>query len=166
MKKFLPIFIFAFFLSVIFVGSVLAQDTTPVTDDEVNAIAKQLFCPVCESTPLDVCPTEACRDWREQIRTMLSEGKSEDEILQYFTDQYGDKVRSTPPATGLNWLVYLLPPAVILIGAIVLFRSLKEWTRPKVAESTTGKKRSATPAKQTDQDDYVARFEEELKKRN
>jgi cytochrome c-type biogenesis protein CcmH len=165
MKNFLPIFIFAFFLSGIFAGRVLAQDTPPVTDDEVNAIAKQLFCPVCESTPLDVCPTEACRDWREQIRTMLSEGKSEDEILQYFTDQYGDKVRSTPPATGLNWLVYLLPPAVILMGAVVLFRSLKEWTRPKVAESTTGEKRSATPSNQTDQDDYVARFEEELKKR-
>lgn len=166
MKKFLPIFIFVFFLSGVLVGRVLAQDSTPVTDDEVNAIAKQLFCPVCESTPLDVCPTEACRDWREQIRTMLSEGKSEEEILQYFTDQYGDKVRSTPPATGLNWLVYLLPPAIILIGAIFLFRSLKEWTRPKVSGTTASQKRSVSPANQTDQDDYVARFEEELKKRN
>ena len=165
MKKFLPIFILAFFLSGLFAGKALAQDTTPVTDDEVNAIAKHLFCPVCESTPLDVCPTEACRDWREQIRTMLSEEKSEEEILQYFTDQYGDKVRATPPATGLNWLVYLLPPTIILIGAVVLFRSLKEWTRPKVAGANSGGK-SETPSNQTDQDDYVARFEEELKKRN
>jgi cytochrome c-type biogenesis protein CcmH len=166
MKKFLSIFILAFLLSGPFAGKALAQDTTPVTDDEVNAIAKHLFCPVCESTPLDVCPTQACHEWREQIRTMLAEGKSEEEILQYFTDQYGDKVRATPPATGLNWLVYLLPPTVILMGAVVLFRSLKEWTRPKVAESMTGEKRSVTPSKQTDQDDYVARFEEELKKRN
>jgi cytochrome c-type biogenesis protein CcmH len=165
MKKIIPILILTAFLSGVFSNRALAQDTTPVTDNEVNAIAKQLFCPVCESTPLDVCPTAACHDWREQIRTMLSEGKSEDEILQYFTDQYGDKVRSTPPATGLNWLVYLLPPTIILMGAVVLFRSLKEWTQPKVAESTSGEKRSATPSKQTDQDDYVARFEEELKKR-
>ena len=41
---------------------------------EVNAIASQLYCPVCESTPLDVCPTEACRQWRDVIRTMLTEG--------------------------------------------------------------------------------------------
>jgi cytochrome c-type biogenesis protein CcmH len=168
MKKKLPIFILAFFLSGLFAGRVLAQDPTPVTDNEVNAIAKQLFCPVCENTPLDVCPTEACRDWREQIRTMLSEGKSEDEILQYFTDQYGDKVRSTPPATGLNWLVYLLPPTIILIGAIFLFRSLKEWTRPKVAATATSEKSSVPSgksAKSSDQDKYIERFEEELKKR-
>src|SRR5512139_417847 len=61
---------------------VSAQGPTP-TDDEVNRIAKQLYCPVCESTPLDVCPTEACRQWRDLIRTMLAEGKSEAEIKQY-----------------------------------------------------------------------------------
>ena len=55
-------------------GVVSAQGPTP-TDDDVNRIAKQLFCPVCENTPLDVCPTEACRQWRELIRQMLSEGK-------------------------------------------------------------------------------------------
>ena len=161
MKKFLLTLTFALLISGSFPGKVFAQDTTPVTDDEVNAIAKQLFCPVCESTPLDVCPTEACRDWREQIRTMLSEGKSEDEILQYFTDQYGDKVRATPPATGLNWLVYILPPAIILIGAIILFRALKEWTKPKVISANS----SGTSAASSNQDEYIKRFEEELKKR-
>jgi cytochrome c-type biogenesis protein CcmH len=160
MKKFLLTLTFALLLSVSFTSTVLAQDTPP-TDDEVNAIAKQLFCPVCENTPLDVCPTEACRDWRVHIRTMLAEGKSEDEILQYFTDQYGDKVRSTPPATGLNWLVYVLPPAVILIAAWLLFRSLKAWTKPGVLPAATGVKGSGTSS----QDDYIARFEEEARKR-
>ena len=57
--------------------SAFAQGPEP-TDDDVNRIAKQLYCPVCESTPLDVCPTEACRQWRELIRQMLREGKSEE----------------------------------------------------------------------------------------
>ena len=163
MKKFLLTLTFALLISGSFTSKVFAQDTTPVTDDEVNAIAKQLFCPVCESTPLDVCPTEACRDWREQIRAMLSEGKSEDEILQYFTDQYGDKVRATPPATGLNWLVYILPPAIILIGAIILFRALKEWTKPKVLSADSG---GGSSVSSSDQDEYIKRFEEETKKKN
>ena len=137
-----------------------AQDSTPPTDDEVNAVASKLYCPVCESTPLDVCPTEACRDWRELIRSMLSEGKTEDEILQHFVDQYGDRVLAQPPLTGLNWLIYLLPPAIILAGAIVLFRSLKEWTKPKAAVSASGAERSAASS-----DGYVARLEEELKKK-
>ena len=86
-----------------------AQAPTP-SDDEVNRIAKQLYCPVCESTPLDVCPTEACRQWRELIRTMLAEGKTEAEIKQYFVAQYGARVLAEPP----NRLVSYLVPAVII----------------------------------------------------
>src|SRR5829696_5530567 len=84
----------AFTLTLTLIAS--AQGPTP-TDDEVNRIAKQLYCPVCESTPLDVCPTEACRQWRDLIRTMLAEGKSEAEIKQYFVEHYGDRVLNEPP---------------------------------------------------------------------
>ncbi|MFN2293577.1 MAG: cytochrome c-type biogenesis protein CcmH, partial [Candidatus Promineifilaceae bacterium] len=51
--------------------SVLAQDDSQdrtVTDDEVNEVARDVYCPVCENTPLDVCQTQACADWRELIR--------------------------------------------------------------------------------------------------
>jgi len=160
MKYFLYTLTFTFLLSLLFSGVVLAQDSTPPTDDEVNAVAHKLYCPVCESTPLDVCPTDACKDWRQLIRTMLADGKTEDEILQHFVDQYGDRVLAEPPHTGLNWLIYLLPPAIILIGALILFRSLKEWTKPKAASAGSGAERSAASS-----DDYVARLEEELKKR-
>ena len=162
MKKFFYSFTFAFLMTILFTSVSFAQDTTPPTDDEVNAIASQLYCPVCESTPLDVCPTEACKDWREQIRVMLSEGKSEEEILKYFEAQYGARVLAEPPKKGFYWLIYLLPPAIILLGAIILLRSMKQWTTKPVIESTsTGEVGGdSSPAK----DDYVARLEEELKK--
>jgi cytochrome c-type biogenesis protein CcmH len=138
-------------------GSAYAQDTTP-TDDEVNRVAKQLYCPVCESTPLDVCPTEACRQWRDLIRSMLAEGKSEQEIQQYFVTQYGARVLAEPP----NRLVtYLVPAVAILLGAFMLFRGFQIWMKPVPAESGT-EERKVEPV----QDPYVARLEEELKKRN
>jgi hypothetical protein len=62
-------------LSFLSVSVVSAQQPTP-SDDEVNAIARQLFCPICQNTPLDVCPTQACHDWRELIRQMLAQGKT------------------------------------------------------------------------------------------
>ena len=119
-----------------------AQDTTP-TDDEVNAIAKQLYCPVCENTPLDVCPTEACRQWRELIRDQLAEGKTEDEIKQYFVANYGARVLSEPPRTGFNWLVYIIPPVLILLGAVLLFNAFRAWTKPKSAEAGAGQEKEA-----------------------
>lgn len=157
MKKYLLSITLTLILATLFTGVAFAQENPP-TDDEVNAIAHKLYCPVCESTPLDVCPTEACKDWRQLIRSMLSEGKTEDEILQHFEDQYGARVLAEPPKQGFYWLVYLLPPAVILAGAVILFRSVKEWTRPKEAAEVS------SPERSDPSDDYVARIEEELKK--
>jgi cytochrome c-type biogenesis protein CcmH len=139
-------------------SSVFAQGPTP-TDDDVNRIAKQLYCPVCESTPLDVCPTEACRQWRELIRTMLADGKSEAEIKQYFVEHYGDRVLAEPP----NRLVtYLVPAVAILLGVFLLFRGFQMWMKPSIAEA--GAVDSQQEPKSV-QDPYVARLEEELKNR-
>src|SRR5689334_7001327 len=159
MKKFIRGMILAILLAGLFAGAAIAQDGTP-TDDEVNAIAKQLYCPVCENTPLDVCPTEACRQWRDLIRQQLADGWTEEQIKQYFVDQYGARVLAEPPRDGLNWLVYIVPPLIILAGAVMLFRALWGWTRVKPATAGAPK---AEATSQTDE--YISRIEEELKKR-
>lgn len=162
MKKFTFILTLVIILSGLFTAVVSAQEPTP-SDDEVNAIAKQLYCPVCENTPLDVCPTEACRQWRELIRQQLAEGKTEAEIKQYFVNNYGARVLSEPPRKGFNWLVYIIPPVLILAGAFVLFRSFREWTKPKSAEAGSGQGNEAGHG--SSDDEYINRLEEELKKR-
>lgn len=156
-------FAFVFVLAGLFYQTAFAQEE--ISDDEVNAIAKDLYCPVCENTPLDVCPTEACRQWRELIRLQLSEGKSEAEIKQYFVENYGARVLSEPPRTGLHWLVYILPPVMILAGAVMLFRSFRAWTKPRAAAAGAGGDEADAEASDSELDEYVTRFEEELKKR-
>jgi cytochrome c-type biogenesis protein CcmH len=148
-------------LSAFTVATVIAQGSTP-TDDEVNAIAKQLYCPVCENTPLDVCPTDACKEWREEIRSMLADGKTEAEIKQHFVDYYGARVLAEPPRTGFNWLVYIVPPIVIVAGVFVLFRAFRAWSQPSDTEAGAGEGDALPPS---DDDEYIARMEEELKKR-
>lgn len=148
-------------LSLMYFTRVAAQQPTPVvpSDDQVNAIAKQLYCPVCENIPLDVCPTQACEEWRALIRELLAEGKTEQEIKDYFVRQYGDRVLETPPPRGLNWLVYIIPPVAILAGAYILYRALRAWKQPlPVYES------NVLP-QELENDDYVRRLEEELRRR-
>lgn len=151
--------ILALWVGFLMVTPVRAQqgDTGVPSDDQVNAIAKQLYCPVCENIPLDVCGTQACAQWRELIREKLGQGWSETQIKQYFVDQYGDRVLATPPARGLNWLVYLVPPLAILAGLYLLYRALKAWQRPApqvpMIESSN-----------TSDDEYVMRLEDELRK--
>lgn len=140
----------------IFTGTALAQDEPP-SDDEVNAVAKGLYCPVCENVPLDVCPTLACKQWRETIRDKLAQNWSQDQIEQYFVSQYGDRVLATPPAGGLNWLVYLLPPVIFIAGAVILGGAIRSWRK---AEQPV-----IQPTEQASADPYLERVEEELRRR-
>jgi cytochrome c-type biogenesis protein CcmH len=154
-------FLLIFALAVVPAVTVLAQQPTP-SDDDVNAIAGQLFCPICENIPLDVCPTQACHDWRELIRQMLLQGKSTNEIKQYFVDHYGARVLAVPPRTGLNWLIYVFPPLAILLGLFLLFRAFRIWKKMSKKPSI----QAITAPEPATQDDYAARLEDELRKRN
>jgi cytochrome c-type biogenesis protein CcmH len=135
----------------------LAQTSQP-SDDEVNAVAKELYCPVCENIPLDVCPTQACAQWRDLIRQKLAEGQTKEQIKQYFAAQYGDRVLAEPPRQGLNWLVYILPPVFFLAGAYLVFRVIRD--RKPLPQA--GSVESAPPEPD---DPYLKRLEEELKNR-
>ncbi len=150
----------AAFAAALVVRGAAAQNPTP-SDDQVNRIAHQLYCPVCENTPLDVCPTEACRQWRDLIRQQLSQGWTEDQIKQYFVQQYGARVLATPPAVGINWLVYILPPVIILAGAFILYRAMRSWQQLARSRDSTAPPAASEPQS----DEYVARLEEELRKR-
>ncbi len=143
------------------VRGVAAQAPTP-SDDDVNAVARELYCPVCENIPLDVCPTTACAQWRELIRLKLSQGQSKEQIKQYFVAQYGDRVLAEPPRTGLNWLAYGLPPVIFLVGVYLVYRGL----RSVIARRQKPAGRQSSCASETPADPYLAQVEEELRKRD
>jgi cytochrome c-type biogenesis protein CcmH len=135
-----------------------AQSGTPppttVTDDDVNRVAHQLYCPVCENIPLDVCPTQACIQWRATIHDKLAAGWTDQQILDYFVAQYGERVLARPSTHGINILVWVIPPLLLLGGAAVLWRFLRQ-VQPPAAP--------AGPA--SGGDEYSERLEQELRKR-
>ena len=150
-------------LLMIFTSGAAAQGSGP-TDDDVNAIAKQLYCPVCENVPLDACGTAACEQWRGIIRAKLQDGWSDEQIKSYFVNQYGDRVLAEPPRQGFNWVVYIVPLAIFLGGIFLLFRGFQTW-RAASKESPERGKRSKAGVTKTPSDEYKQRVEEELKNR-
>lgn len=158
-KWFWYAFLTALVLAGITISQAAAQEKTPITDDQVNEVARQLYCPVCENTPLDVCPTTACAQWRALIREKLELGWSNEQINTYFVTQYGDRVLSEPPRRGLNWLVYVLPPAIILIATVFLALLIRRMKKsPKHATGPTNQ--PVLP-----DDEYLARVEKEIQQR-
>lgn len=135
------------------------SDATP---NDVNRVAKQLYCPVCPNTPLNVCETQACKDWRELIRQKLSSGSTDQEVIDYFVAQYGPRVLASPPAQGFNLLVWIVPGAAFLAGAVGLAVVLRTWSRRR------GMIRVRVPAPRPDElpAEYVARIERALDTRS
>ena len=139
-----------------------ATPSTPVTADDINAVAKQMYCPVCENIPLDVCPTDACQQWRQEIGVQLGEGKTPDEIKANFVARYGDRVVGTPEDPTLRALSLVTPWIVavfaILIAGWIVFR----WRRNRQIAPKLTANSSATSGSE---DDYRARLEQDLLKR-
>jgi len=152
-------FLAALILAGLTITQVAAQEKTPVTDDQVNTLARQLYCPVCENTPLDVCPTTACAQWRALIREKMELGWSEAQIKDYFAAQYGDRVLSEPPRRGLNWMVYVLPPLLIAIAAVFLFFLIRKLKSPKPSPSVSQNEPDPSG------DEFLAQIENEIQQR-
>jgi len=144
--------------SLLAVATVQAQEGTGYvpTDDDVNRIAKQLYCPVCPNTPLDVCETKACQDWRAQIRDQLTSGWTEDQIISYFVDQYGERVLAEPRRSGFTSLVWILPVIAVALGVTVAVQVVRGWRRGSTA-AVADEPAAELPA------ETVARLERELR---
>jgi cytochrome c-type biogenesis protein CcmH len=141
-----------------------ASTPIPISDDQVNAVARNLYCPVCENTPLEVCPTDACARWREQVRELLGQGETETQVRQYFIDHFGMRTVGTPTDPTSVLLTTGLPFGLILIAALLIVWQFLRWyrARPKLV---TDIEPAPDDANSIAPDDYQARIEAELRKK-
>ncbi len=140
------------------ITSPVAAQGGPVTDDQVNAVARRLSCPVCENIPLDVCDTQACIQWRDLIRQKLEAGETPEQIIAYFHETYGDRVLQEPPRRGFTGLLWILPLAGAAAAALILawsLRSMLEAAPPALPQ-----------AADEPQDEYRKRLERDLRMTN
>ena len=116
------------FLSLcIMVSSVVAD---PVKEDplerEMLGIAMKLRCAVCQNQPVAESNSGLAVDMRTSIREQLQQGKSEDEIIDYFVARYGDYVLLKPRTTGIGMPLWVLPPLVLVFAAMFAFAILRK----------------------------------------
>ncbi len=97
-------------------------------DAATRSLASQLRCPVCQGLSVQDSPSELAQQMRDVVRQQLQDGKSPDDVKDYFVSRYGQWILMTPPAAGFNWLVYSLPGIVLLIGAAMLVVLVRRWT--------------------------------------
>ena len=98
-------------------------------DDSVRRVALQLQCPVCEGQSAADSPSGLAGDMRAVIRTRLSAGASDQQILDEFVASYGDSILSDPPKRGISLGVWLGPTIGVVLGSVLLVTVLRAWRR-------------------------------------
>lgn len=136
-----------------------ADNSGTVTADDVNVIARELWCPLCSGVRLDACELKACEQMKDMIAIKLEQGEDLDSIRAYFLDQYGPQILGEPPRQGFSWLAWILPIAAMVGGALLIWLRMKQMVRP----ATQGATISAQPGIGVSEEE-AAKLREELKR--
>jgi len=138
----------------------LAQTPTP---NEVNEIAKGLWCPLCNGVRLDNCELQACIQMKEVIAQKLEAGESPERIRAYFVEQYGDVVLGAPSTQGFNSLAWILPVLAAAVGLGWLAYFVRSMTQKRAVGTQTAAISQRAPG-EGEQDEYLRRVDEEIDK--
>ena len=105
-------------------------------DVKTREIAKTLRCTVCQTENIWESGAPLAKQMRHIVRERLKEGQSSEEIRAYFLSRYGDYILMQPPTHGVNWVIWLGPFALLLIGGWLLYREITRWVTRKAPASS------------------------------
>jgi cytochrome c-type biogenesis protein CcmH len=102
---------------------VFAIDSAPAFEDPVQQaryerLARELRCLVCRSETIADSNAQLAADLRRQLRELMAAGKSDEEIMEYMTDRYGDYVLYKPPVVPRTWLLWAAPVLLLVGGGV------------------------------------------------
>ena len=146
-------------LAILILFSSAAFATEKSIDDRVNEIAYLLMCPVCQGQSVAESNSNLANDMRQIIRKQLEEGKTNEEVLDYFVKRYGDSILSSPPTRGINWLLWIMPGVAVVLGAVGIALFLHKSKRPEDEVEFI----PAEPGEESESE-YLKKVDEELKK--
>lgn len=114
-------------------------------NQQVNDVAEQLRCPVCQNESVANSSASIAEQMRLVIRQQLQAGQSEQQVLQYFAAHYGNQILLTPPRQGINLLAWLMPIVAMLVGLGLISLVVRDWRTQHVLQL-------AQSSEQTDED--------------
>lgn len=106
------------------------------TEEQVEAIASTLKCPICRSQSVADSDVAASRAIRLEITRLVEEGESASAIRAQIAATYGDQVQLIPPSSGFAGLVWVLPVVAVVVALVALSAAFARWRRASEAAAT------------------------------
>lgn len=92
----------------------------PALEGRARELSKNLRCVVCQSENIDESNVDLARDMRIRIRELLTEGRTDDEVMDFMVTRYGDFVLMRPPLKTTTLALWFGPIIVFGVGAVAL----------------------------------------------
>lgn len=117
----------AFFMVI----SLQAREAVPVAEDSVlegrvQKLSEELRCLVCQNQTLADSHAELAIDLKNQVREMLRKGMSDQLVIDFMVQRYGDFVLYNPPVKQTTWLLWIGPFLLLALGVGALFLKLRQ----------------------------------------
>lgn len=144
-------------LLLVLLGTATASAATPKVS--LTAAEMQYMCTSCRE-PLGLAQSPQAQSEKQYLASLIDRGLTSRQIQRQMVAQYGLAVLGKPPAHGFNLTVYILPPAILLLGIAALIYTLPKW-RARSRRAAAEHPRGAPPLKSDDADrlkDDLARF--------
>ena len=120
------------FLALAAAAPAAATAATPRTT--LGDVENEVMCPVC-GTPLSVAESPQANRERDYIRALIAQGQTKAEIKRALVVQYGPNVLALPDSgDGVNWAVYVVPAALVLVALAALAIFVPRWRRRGAAQ--------------------------------
>lgn len=143
-SRWAPVAVIVLLLAVTVVGLASAD---PAPRDRTTALEQRLRCPVCKTVSIAESPSETASEMRRIVARQVAAGRTDQQIITYFQDRYGEWVLQDPPPRGRTLLLWVLPALAAAGGAVVLGvrarssppepRALSEADRDEVSAAVT-----------------------------
>lgn len=117
-------FYVALLLWCVLFAATAAQDDAAL-ERRVNHVAEQLRCLVCQNQSIADSHAQLALDLKREARSQLSQGRSEQEVLDFMVRRYGDFVLYRPPFKAITWALWIGPFVVLGAGSAALLYNLR-----------------------------------------
>ena len=135
MSKLILLIVVTFSLSSVAAPVETFKFDSPETEKVFHKLSEELRCLVCQNQNIAESNADLAKDLRLEIYTMLSDGKSEDEIVDFMVQRYGDYVLYRPPFKPMTWLLWFGPAIAFAFGLVFVVRFMKSQASKKQVES-------------------------------
>lgn len=130
-------------IAILLVLSTTAYSADSGKDPEIEArlkhLSNELRCLVCQNTTLADSDAPLAQDLRNEVRKLMEQGKTDEEVVAYLVARYGDFVTFRPPVNASTALLWFGPFAMLIIGLITLVVVLKKRAKLLEAEDNASK---------------------------